>query len=257
MPTPENQVIVINGTQIAPTTYRDQRVVTYEMVAQVHGVEVDTVRRNYSRNAARFLEGKHTHIVKDKELQELKDSGTISPRVPELRVFTEQGYYLLVKPMTDDVSWQVQSQMADVYFAVQHGSILPVLRDHNKAALIQALIDIDRIESEQIEIKRQLAETNERTLFLLQSMLYTTVREYVYMQELTRQLPAGTAQQAYGRYLSGYCREKGIPTRKIPTDNNFTETSYPVHALQSTLQGWLARYNGQTKFVDDCKRGGA
>jgi hypothetical protein len=69
-------------------------------------VSVKNVERSYRDHAPRFQEGKHTYLLDYAEAKSLLSSiGEIRSKV---RVFTEQGYLLLVKPMRDERSWHVQ-----------------------------------------------------------------------------------------------------------------------------------------------------
>ena len=118
-------LVIVNNSEVNELISRGQRVVTFEMVATVHQVSVDTVRKSYQRNAEYFSEGKHTWVLESEELQILASSRTLSPTVPSLRVFTQVGYYMLVKPMRDRTSWNVQSEMAEVYFQVSQIASAP------------------------------------------------------------------------------------------------------------------------------------
>lgn len=113
-------LVVVHGVEINELFHRGERVVTFDMVASVHGLSIDTVRDSYKRNARHFIDGKHTLLIEGQELQSLKEAGGFPASVNSLRVFSEQGYYLLVKPMRDDLSWEIQGEMAEAYFRAIH-----------------------------------------------------------------------------------------------------------------------------------------
>jgi phage anti-repressor protein len=73
---------------------------------------------------------------------------------------------------------------------------------------------------------------------------WMTIRQYVFVHQINRQLPPGTEQQQYGRWLTGYCKERGYPLYKEQSDQ-YSEWKYPVSVIQQTLYTWLARRNGQ------------
>ncbi|EDW1774914.1 ORF6N domain-containing protein, partial [Salmonella enterica subsp. diarizonae] len=52
--------------------YRGQRVVTNEQLAAGYGTDVANIKMNYSRNADRFVEGKHFFKVTGEELANLR-----------------------------------------------------------------------------------------------------------------------------------------------------------------------------------------
>lgn len=109
-------LITINNTQIEQLTYHDHPVVTFEMIARVHGVPFQNVHKAFSRHQDHFVEGKHYYRIPAEEtLTILKvQSGNHGALL-----FTEKGYLLLVKPMRDAKSWQVQDRMVDDYFALR------------------------------------------------------------------------------------------------------------------------------------------
>lgn len=169
------QIVRINDVEITELFLRGQRVVTFEMVADVHDIDADTVKKSYQRNSHHFTEGKHTFMADEKELQQLKSSGTLSPSATSLRVFTERGYYKLVKPMRDDVSWQVQDEMAEAYFQVSNQLIqLPPLAIQQAAETVSGWIRLAELfEAPKhialIEASKQVKQLGIDTTPLLQS----------------------------------------------------------------------------------------
>ena len=106
--------LVSIGTQDIPVLlYKDMRVVTFEMVARVHSVSIDTVRASFYRHKKRFTKGTHYFQLDFTEANQLLLDATVSAN--GLTVLTKKGYFILVKPMQDNVSWDVQVQMA-AYF---------------------------------------------------------------------------------------------------------------------------------------------
>lgn len=118
-------LIVVNNAEVNELISRGQRVVTFEMVANVHNVPLHTVRSAYRRNEEFFSE-EETWVIEGEELQQLISVGLLKTNQGgSARVFSEIGYYLLVKTMRDRTSWHVQRQMAKAYFKVSHAIDLP------------------------------------------------------------------------------------------------------------------------------------
>ena len=91
----------------------------------MHQVSVDTVKSAYKRNVE-FFSDTDTWLLEGEELQSVISLGLLKTNQGGgIRVFSEIGYYLLVKPMRDKTSWSVQRQMADVYFKVTHAIAMP------------------------------------------------------------------------------------------------------------------------------------
>ena len=109
-----SKAVTINTTTLEQITYRDMPVVTFQQIADVHGISVKNIHESFRRNRKRFTEGKHYFRL---DFTQLPSSVEVSPN--GLTVFTEKGYLLLSKPMRDDKSWEIQERMIDEYFTLQ------------------------------------------------------------------------------------------------------------------------------------------
>lgn len=110
-------VVMINDVSIEQMTYQGQPVVTFKMIADVHGIPINNVRQAFYRNRERFQEGHHYVRMSQDRAVILND--TSNGVEFSALAFTEKGYLLLVKPMGDDISWQVQERMVDEYFRLR------------------------------------------------------------------------------------------------------------------------------------------
>lgn len=146
--------ITLSNQNLPLVEYKGQRVVTFAMVDQAHQRPKGTAKAAFNRNKARFTEGKHyfslnadqirdevkatgyvkhtqldgeaTSDVKRRQTKGAKTTAGIkrTQLVNELFpkhtrggiVITEMGYLLLVKPFTDELSWQIQEQLVEAYF---------------------------------------------------------------------------------------------------------------------------------------------
>ena len=52
-------IVHVGNTDIAVIAYKGQRVILSELLAQVLGTDEINIRKNYTRNLNRFVEGKH------------------------------------------------------------------------------------------------------------------------------------------------------------------------------------------------------
>jgi DNA-binding XRE family transcriptional regulator len=108
--------ITINGQTLPVLSYEGQRVVTYKDVATVHQVEEKTIRNNFANNRKHFKEGIDFFLLRGKKA--CQNIGRAS-YVTQINVFTESGYLMLAKSLTDDLSWQVQRELVNNYFKNQ------------------------------------------------------------------------------------------------------------------------------------------
>lgn len=107
-----NDVITIENTKMQIREYEGQRVVTLKDIDTVHQRPSGTSRKTFNRNKKHFEVGKHYFVLKTDEARKLYDMATPNGLV----VLNERGYLMLVKTFTDDLSWQVQDRLVEVYF---------------------------------------------------------------------------------------------------------------------------------------------
>ena len=111
----ENTITIGHTTQLNVVVYKDTPVLTFKMIDQAHARSAPTATFRFNDNRERFTEGKHYHMVKHAEADQLAPYGVnVPPR--GLTLITKRGYLLLVKSFTDDLAWQVQEQLVDYYF---------------------------------------------------------------------------------------------------------------------------------------------
>ncbi len=115
------ELVSVVNQQISLVTYHDQPVVTFAMIDQIHQRVEGTAGRNFHQNKHRFVEGKHYFMLQGQELNEFRtlSPGVVGCNIPKLILLTERGYCLVVKSLTDDLSWTVQERMADAYFCAK------------------------------------------------------------------------------------------------------------------------------------------
>lgn len=120
-------LITIHNTELPIVEYRGQRVVTLAMIDQVHQRAEGTARRNFNENRERLIQGQDYIKVCANEIRTHKILD-LSPKAHEdVTFFTEQGYLMLVKSLTDDLAWDVQRQLVNRYFRPQ-GFAIPQTR---------------------------------------------------------------------------------------------------------------------------------
>ncbi|MEY0026769.1 ORF6N domain-containing protein [Providencia rettgeri] len=112
-----NQISVENLPII---THKSIPVVTSELLAKLYGSTTNNVKKNYSRNTERFIEGKHYFVVTGDELKEFKNSVTfghlVDKRTPKLTLWTERGAARHAKMLETDQAWEVFEKLEDHYF---------------------------------------------------------------------------------------------------------------------------------------------
>lgn len=110
-----NELIHIENADISVKEYNGQRVVTFKDIDTVHSRPDGTARKSFWRNRDHFADGEDYFVLNMDEAQ-----GIFNIAAPNgLALMTEQGYLVLVKPFSNDLSWEVQRQLVNGYFKVR------------------------------------------------------------------------------------------------------------------------------------------
>lgn len=113
-----NELIHIKNADISVKEYKGQRVVTFKDVDIAHNRPDGTARATFNRNKDHFVLGEDYFVCETYEAKELL--GISAPN--GIALLTEQGYLMLVKPFSDELSWEVQRQLVNSYFRVRQVS---------------------------------------------------------------------------------------------------------------------------------------
>lgn len=104
-------------------TYLNQSVATGEMLAHCFGTNPEALRKNFSHNRSRFIEGKHFITLEGPALKEFQRCVTISdsPFAPskfasKIVLWTKRGTSRHAKILNTDQAWEVFEAMEDAYF---------------------------------------------------------------------------------------------------------------------------------------------
>ncbi len=114
----------ISVESISLTVHQNIPVITTELLAQLYGTEKNNIKVNFTRNADRFLEGKHFFRVTGDELKNLRvtlsnSQNPISTKVRSLILWTERGAARHAKMLETDQAWDVFEKLEDCYFSLR------------------------------------------------------------------------------------------------------------------------------------------
>lgn len=126
----KTELAPVAASELKVIEYCGMRVVTTEQMAAGYGVTEKMISNNFSRNQARFLEGKHYFDVEGEELQSLKNSpsfrGVVDKRTPRLRLWTERGAANHAKMLETDQAWGYHDDLVEFYFSKREALASPV-----------------------------------------------------------------------------------------------------------------------------------
>jgi len=128
------------ANSIAPVSWRDENVITTELLARLYGTESKNIQMNHSRNAARFEEGKHYYKVSGQDLKDLRPSlsgSQISSKARSLILWTERGAARHAKMLETDAAWDVFEALEDNYFRRREGRAGAPAQDEAKISTVR------------------------------------------------------------------------------------------------------------------------
>jgi len=115
-----NTVANINDKEISIINFKSVPVITTEMLADFYGTSIDNIRKNFSNNSHRFLEGKHFYKVEGTDLKAFKNSvndiHSVKKHARTVNLWTERGAARHAKMLDTDQAWEVFEQLEDCYF---------------------------------------------------------------------------------------------------------------------------------------------
>lgn len=113
----KKQIVTVGNSNVAVKEFKGQRVVTFKDIDTVHERPEGTAGRNFRENRDRFVEGEDYFYLEGEKLKVFKQTTNfVGSKARELVLMTEQGYLMLAKSLTDDLSWKVQRQLVSSYF---------------------------------------------------------------------------------------------------------------------------------------------
>lgn len=243
----------INDKQTSVIEYNSVPVMTTEQLADFYGTGADNVKKNFSNNASRFIEGKHYFKVEGDQLKAFKNMVTDIHHVPKhtarLMLWTEKGAARHAKILDTDKSWNVFEQLEDCYFNVkkqsqQNGLILPNFTDPVEAAIAWAneykAKQIAQQERDYaIATKAEIGERREATA------MATASAKSRQAEKLKEQLgesknyasikavESATGKKFNWRILKKWCVDNGKKIKDIYDANYGSVKTYPKDAWQA------------------------
>lgn len=168
----------INNQQLMIKEHEGQRVVTMWDIANLHGVDTRNIRMNFNNNQKYLVEGEDYYILEKKDdfvvnliyKEDLKKNAV--SRAKDIPVFTETGYLMMTKPMTDELSWKVQRTLINNYFKVKEiaNTEIAAIKEHPK---LQNLSEVNKT----IELMDSMFKTSrisdKEKMILVSSLLGT------------------------------------------------------------------------------------
>lgn len=105
-----------------------ERVLTTEQLAKAYECEAVNIRKNFSTNTERFVEGKHYFKIEGEELNNLRvtfGNLQISPKTRSLMLWTHRGASRHCKMLGTDKAWEMFDKLEEYYFNPKPKQLTP------------------------------------------------------------------------------------------------------------------------------------
>ena len=152
------------------------RVLTSKQLAEKYETTTDTLKKNFSRNRDKFIEGKHYISITGDELKQFKKNQVtnchlVANRTSLLYLWTEKGALLHAKSLNTDKAWQVYDYLVDFYFrAKEKEPELPpkkeVVLTQTKTEPVKSKVAVPHMEEPIFVFKNLLALAEEQGITL-------------------------------------------------------------------------------------------
>lgn len=118
----QNQVVIANNA-VSVIEYKNQPVVTFKMIDQLHLRPEGTARKAFNNHFDKFIESDDYFRVSYEEWKNMTavnniHSGHDTGQRNDIIFITQSGYLMLVKSFNDDFAWQVQRDLVNRYFGI-------------------------------------------------------------------------------------------------------------------------------------------
>ncbi|EHV5565701.1 ORF6N domain-containing protein [Salmonella enterica] len=231
---------------------------TNEQLAAGYGTDVANIKMNYSRNADRFVEGKHFFKVTGEELANLRVTFSylqISSKTRSLMLWTERGAANHAKMLETDQAWSYHEDLVEFYFTQRDAIAAPVQRELSTMEILQIAMASEQgrlaAEERAKNVERTKSQISRKREASALGKLSAATRRCRDLEErlgesekhatITR-VEKATGKKGKYNYvlLRRWCKENGMHPRDVPDERYGSVKSWPAEA-------WLAVYGTDLK----------
>lgn len=123
----KTELVAVEAKDLQVIEYRGKRVATTEQLAAGYGTTVIRIQQNHTRNANRFVEGKHFFKISGNELKSFRLSlnELVNKHTTSLILWTERGAANHAKILETDQAWEYYNDLTELYFTQRDAKGLP------------------------------------------------------------------------------------------------------------------------------------
>ena len=218
-------LVKINNNDVMVKEFQGQRVVTAWDIAKVHEREVREINQNFNRNRKKLIEGEDYFSLTPMEFSKSQFSFQefIPNNVKEIILFTESGYLMLVRTLTDDLSWKVQRELVKGYFIAKE-FVKPLTPAEQLLAQAQLMVNMENRLNTLEKNNARLENNLRRTI----TSDYFTVIGYANFRGINADKYNSSV---IGRKASKICKDCGLAIGKVIDCKYGTINTYPLDVL--------------------------
>ncbi|UBM42320.1 ORF6N domain-containing protein [Hafnia paralvei] len=134
----KTELVAVEAKDLKVIEYRGKRVATTEQLAAGYGTTVIRIQQNHTRNANRFVEGKHFFKISGNELKSfrLSLSESVNKHTTSLILWTERGAANHAKMLETDQAWGYHEDLVEFYFTQRNAIPAPAVIGRKELALM-------------------------------------------------------------------------------------------------------------------------
>ncbi|MCR1953832.1 phage antirepressor KilAC domain-containing protein [Clostridioides mangenotii] len=147
---------------LIPIKFKNQNVITTELLAEVYGTDTKNISKNFSRNIGKFEESKHYYLLEGEVLKEFKGNRLLDDNLkfaPKLYLWTERGANRHCKILDTDKAWEQFDNLEETYFKVKDN-----IQQQLPTNYIEALENLVESEKEKEQLKLENREQEQKLL---------------------------------------------------------------------------------------------
>jgi hypothetical protein len=213
-------------------------VMTTKQLAESYGVVDEVIRKNFSRNAKRFIEGKHYYKIPCNYDEYLNVSISHSKDLPKSSagfvVWSEKGAARHAKIINNDIAWDIFEELEDTYFNLKEKPLCMEDMIIESAKNLKAI----RLEQEKQNAKIK-AQENRIDVLEAKSINspyeFYSVVAYCNLNDIKCELKAAAA---WGRAATKLSKELGVRMGNTPDPRFGQVNTYHEDILREVIEGY-------------------
>lgn len=217
--------------------FNSQLILTTEQLAEFYETTSDVIKKNFSNNKDKFVEGKHYYLLEGNQLKAFKNQVNnlhlVDKRTSHLYLWTKRGASRHAKMLGTDQAWDVYDELEENYFNSTQQQ-LPIPKDYPSAlrALADSMEENQKLKPDAAYTQKMLANPGlETTSVIAKNYGMSTAKFNRMLNGLGIQYRQGKTWLLYAKYQDcGYTHvepfayfDQKVGTKKVANTMKWTQ----------------------------------